>query len=435
MTRIQRRPVPAETYQSLREQGVSECLARIYAARDVTHLDQLDLHLHRLIPLGRLGLDAAVARLEMALDHQEKIVVVGDYDCDGATSTALLISTFRALGATAEYLLPNRFTQGYGLSPALAEIAAGRGAAIIVTVDNGIAAIAGVQRAQELGLDVIVTDHHLPGPLLPPTPYIINPNQVNCDFPSKALAGVGVSFYLASALWRQRALSGKADPQDVLPQRLLDLVALGTVADVVALDPNNRRLVAAGLRQIRSCKARPGIQALLEVAGIAPQRVTERDLGFSLGPRINAAGRLEDMHIGVEMLLAPTIDDALPYAQRLDSLNRERREIEHQRLEDTVATLESQGDWESQPAIVVFDPDGHEGVVGLVAGRLRERFHRPALVFAPGEDGKSWKGSARSVPGVHIRDLLAQVDAEHPALIDRFGGHAMAVSGHQYGAI
>ncbi|MGC9161866.1 single-stranded-DNA-specific exonuclease RecJ, partial [Acidithiobacillus sp.] len=271
------------------------------------------------------------------------------------------------------YLLPNRFTEGYGLSPVLADKAAGQGAQLLITVDNGVAAVAGVQRAQELGLEVIVTDHHLPGPLLPPTPYLVNPNLPDSAFASKALCGVGVAFYLVSALWRTRILRGRADPQDVLPKRLLDLVALGTVADVVPLDPNNRRLVAAGLRQIRSGESCPGIQALLEVAGIDAHRVTERDLGFSLGPRINAAGRLEDMHIGVELLLATDIDDALPYAQHLDILNQERREIEQDRLQEALSRLDRLDCPESSPALVFFDPDGHEGVVGLVAGRLRER--------------------------------------------------------------
>lgn len=422
---IIRRNFPPEAYERLLSEEVPEVLARIYAARGVTHADQMKMGLSKLLPLDLLGLSQCTERLLAAIDHREPICIVGDYDADGGSATSLLVSTLREWDASVSYLLPNRFTQGYGLSPALAEQAAEQGAKLLITVDNGIAAISGVERARELGLDVIVTDHHLPGPFLPQTPYILNPNQPGCQFPSKSLCGVGVAYYLVASVWRQRVLRKQSDISDVTPQKLLDLVALGTVADVVSLDANNRRLVFAGLRQIREGKARPGIMALLEVAGIDHKKIVERDLGFSLGPRLNAAGRLEDMYIGVELLLASSIDEALPFAQRLDQLNRERRTIEHERLEATIANMESEPDL-SLPAIVISDPNGHEGVVGLIAGRLKERYYRPAIVFAPGEDPDILKGSARSVPGVHIRDLLAQVDAIHPSLILRFGGHAMA---------
>lgn len=423
---IQRRKVPSDVYSRLVADGVPEIMARIYAARGVTQASQMSMDLSRLLPITLRGIPESVDRILQAMKDGERICAVADYDTDGASAAALMVSTLREWGADIHYLLPNRFTQGYGLSPELADLAAKAGTHLLITVDNGIAAISGVARARALDMDVIVTDHHLPGHFLPETPYIINPNQPGCPFPSKALCGVGVAFYLVSALWRALVLNGQTSLQDSVPLRIFDLAALGTVADVVPLDANNRRIVSAGLAQIRKGKARPGIQALLEVAGIPDHQVSERDLGFALGPRLNAAGRLEDMHIGVELLLAKTIDDALPYAQRLDSLNRERRQIENDRLQAAMARLQSEQDYTRSPVIVVHDPEGHEGVVGLVAGRLRELYNRPTVVFAPGEQPGVLKGSARSVPGVHIRDLLAQVDAEHPTLIDRFGGHAMA---------
>lgn len=422
---IIRRTPDREAYESLVASGTPPLLARLYAARGVGSAAELEFDLSKLLPLYSLELEASLSRLQTALREQEPIVVVGDYDADGATGTTLAVSSLREFGAQVSYLLPNRFTQGYGLSPVLAEIAAEQGAKIILTVDNGIASVSGVQRAQELGMEVIVTDHHLPGAFLPQTPYIINPNRPGCPFPSKALCGVGVVYYLMAGLWRDLVMAGKVDPKGLFPMKSLDLVALGTVADVVPLDANNRRLVRAGLDRIRRGEARPGIKALLEVADIAAKDVTERDLGFALGPRINAAGRLEDMHIGVEMLLSATVDEALPYAQRLDALNRERRTIEGQRTEAALDTL-SVSKKPEQRMIIIQDPDGHEGVVGLVAGRIREQYFCPAIVFAPAEDPQFLKGSARSVPGVHIRDLLARVDAQYVGLIEKFGGHAMA---------
>jgi len=423
---IQRRHVTPVHYQSLIAAGVPPILARIYAARGVRQASELDPDLSLLLSIDPLVSQQTVGRLTRALAGSEPICCVGDFDCDGATATALLVSTLRAWGGHVTYLLPNRFKQGYGLSPVLVDAAAEQGAKLIITVDNGIAAVEGVERARALGIDVIVTDHHLPGPLLPQTPYIVNPNQEGCRFPSKALCGVGVAFYLVAALWRSRVLSGLSSTKDDWIRSLLDYVALGTVADVVPLDANNRRLITAGLHQIREGRGHPGIRALLEVAGIEAHHVTERDLAFSVAPRINAAGRLEDMHIGVELLLATSVDDALPYAQRLDSLNRERRHIEQDRLEETVLRIEDADDQQHQRVLVVHDPEGHEGVVGLIAGRLRERYYRPVIAFAPGEDPNTLKGSARSVPGVHIRDLLALLDASHPTLITKFGGHAMA---------
>ena len=413
---------------------VSPLLRRIYAARGVIGADGLVRDLGGLAdyrPLG--GVEGAVGLLERALREQWRIVMVGDYDADGATSTALAIEALRACGAQhVDYLVPNRFTQGYGLSPALTAEAAARGAQLLITVDNGVAAHAGVQAAREAGIAVLVTDHHLPGETLPPADAMVNPNLHGDEFPSKALAGVGVIFYVMLALrahlresgWFEAA--GKAVPNFA---ELLDLVALGTVADVVALDGNNRILVEQGLRRIRSGRARPGLCALLRVAGRDPVRIVASDLGFAVGPRLNAAGRLQDMALGIECLLAADEGRALELAQRLDALNRERRELEQGMREQAMATVEDafarlHGD--SLPdGLCLFDPEWHEGVVGLVAGRLKERFHRPAAVFAPGGDGVL-KGSVRSVPGIHIRDVLADIAARHPDLLPRFGGHAMA---------
>jgi single-stranded-DNA-specific exonuclease len=409
-------------------------LQRIYAARGVTCGDDLVRELGGLAdyrPLG--GVEAAVELLHRALREQWRIVLVGDYDADGATSTALAIEALRACGARhVDYLVPNRFTQGYGLSPALVAEASAREAQLLITVDNGVAAHAGVQAAREAGIAVLVTDHHLPGETLPPADAMVNPNLSGDGFPSKALAGVGVIFYVMLALrarlreagWFEAA--GMAVPNFA---ELLDLVAVGTVADVVALDANNRILVEQGLRRIRAGRARPGLRALLRVAGHDPARIVASDLGFAVGPRLNAAGRLQDMALGIECLLAADEGRALELAQRLDALNRERRELEQGMREQAMATVEeafARLDGDAVPdGLCLFDPEWHEGVVGLVAGRLKERFHRPAAVFAPGGDGRL-KGSVRSVPGIHIRDVLADIAARHPDLLPRFGGHAMA---------
>lgn len=427
---LRRRMVPAHDLSD----GVPPLLRRIYAARGVTAETDLDLELGALAdyrPLGGVG--GAVGLLEAALREQWHIVVVGDYDADGATSIALAVEALRACGARhVDYLVPNRFTQGYGLSSTLAEEAARRGAQLLITVDNGVAAHAGVHAAREAGMAVLVTDHHLPSVELPEADAIVNPNLPNDAFPSKALAGVGVIFYVMLALRARLREAGWFKELGVAVPRfgdLLDLVAVGTVADVVPLDRNNRILVEQGLRRLRAGFGRPGLRALLRVAGREPARLVAADLGFAVGPRLNAAGRLEDMALGIECLLAADEAHAMELAGRLDALNRERRELEQDMREQAVATVESalaRLDREAAPdALCLYDPVWHEGVVGLVASRVKERFHRPAAVFAAG-DGGVLKGSVRSVPGVHIRDVLADVDARYPGLLGRFGGHAMA---------
>lgn len=400
-------------------------LRRVYAARGIGTDADLDLRLDRLYPpQGLRGLDAAAALLVEAIQRRRRIIIAGDYDADGATGTALGVLGLRALGAAAvEYVVPNRFTMGYGLSPALVQLAVARGAEVLVTVDNGIASHAGVAAAKAAGLTVIVTDHHLPGATLPAADAIVDPNQPGCDFPSKHLAGVGVMFYLLCAL---RALQ-RSERGAVAQPRLadfLDLVALGTVADVVRLDHNNRILVAQGLSRMRAGRMRPGLAALLAAAGRSAERLTAADLGFVLGPRLNAAGRLDDMGLGIECLLAADASSAEPLAATLDRLNRERREIEGQMREEALTRLDEAGG--DAVGVCVFDPDWHEGVVGLVAARVRERLHRPVFAFAPAAEAGAIKGSGRSIPGLHLRDVLAEIDAAQPGLIQRFGGHAMA---------
>jgi single-stranded-DNA-specific exonuclease len=402
-------------------------LRRIYAQRGVTAESELSLELRTLlVPRGLLGIDRACDELAQAVTGGAKLVVVGDYDADGATGVALAVAVLRAFGAAqVDYLVPSRFTQGYGLSPALADAAHELGAQLLITVDNGIASLAGVARAKALGLRVVITDHHLAGPQLPAADAIVNPNQPGCGFLSKNLAGVGVMFYLLSAL-RARLRDDGWFAQRPEPQlaAFLDLVAVGTVADVVRLDHNNRILVAQGLARIRARRARPGILALLQVAGRTAEDVSSTDLGFAIGPRLNAAGRLDDMRLGIECLLSADESSALALAARLDSINRERREIEAQMRDDALAMVES-----FDPATVgvsLFDPGWHEGVVGLVASRIKDRLHRPAIAFARAQEAGVLKGSARSIAGLHIRDALAAVDAQAPGLITRFGGHAMA---------
>ncbi|MBU2726071.1 single-stranded-DNA-specific exonuclease RecJ, partial [Acidithiobacillus ferridurans] len=349
-------------------------------------------------------------------------------DVDGCSSTVLLVHFIRRFGGNVRFLIPDRVQDGYGLSPALVDRALACGSRLIVTVDNGIAALSGVRRARELDIHVVVTDHHLPGTELPEPYALVNPNHPDCPFPFKSTCGVGVAWYLAGVTWRVMVDAG-AIPDTPVMQEYLDLVALGTVADVVPLERNNRFLVRAGLRRMRRGLARPGLQALMRVCGIEESTLTEQDFGFRLAPRLNAAGRLEDMAVGVNLLLADDLDTALPIASALDVLNKDRREIEQGMLaqaEDAVARVQSLCRADDEPAMLcILDPDGHEGVVGLVAGRLRERYHKPSIVFAPGAHGLI-KGSARSVDGVHIRDFIADIAAEHPGLIHAFGGHAMA---------
>lgn len=404
----------------------SALLARLYAARGIADSQALKLGLDALPKPTMLGLDEAVDCLERAIAGKQRILIIGDFDCDGATSTALAMLGLRALGATdVDFLVPNRFEFGYGLSPEIVEVAAQRQPDLIVTVDNGISSIEGVAAAAGHGIPVLVTDHHLPGDALPDAAAIVNPNQPGCPFPDKSLAGVGVMFYLLLALRARRRERGV----DSLPNlgELLDLVALGTVADVVPLSHANRILVEQGLRRIRAGRCRPGISALLRVSGRDPQRLVASDLGFALGPRLNAAGRLDDMTVGIRCLLENDPDRALNLAAELDSLNRERRAIEQSMQEDALKALAHlQLDQADIPAgLCLFDDTWHQGVVGILASRIKERFHRPVIAFAE-EDDRHIKGSARSIPGLHMRDALDLIAKRHPDLLRKFGGHAMA---------
>lgn len=408
-------------------------IQRILAARGIEHPEQLELPLTALHGLrGRCalgGLEVAVERLLTARDGDQRLLIVGDFDADGATASALMLLGLRALGfQQVDFLVPDRFRYGYGLSAEIVAAAAPQRPDLIITVDNGVASIEGVDAAQACGIDVIVTDHHLPGMELPRAVAIVNPNLEGDPFPSKHLAGVGVAFYLLSAL--RAALRQRGD-FEVAPNlaQFLDLVALGTVADLVPLDRNNRILVDQGLRRIRAGQARPGILALLEVAGRQANQLVSSDLGFCLGPRLNAAGRLSDMAIGIRCLISDDMTEARTLAAELDRLNRERRVIESQMQEEAVAALtafEPEAGGEGEPLThCLYDPEWHQGVIGLLAGRIKDRTYRPTIAFAPGTDGLL-KGSARTIPGLHIRDALAAVAARHPGLLRRFGGHAMA---------
>ncbi|WP_225622381.1 single-stranded-DNA-specific exonuclease RecJ [Musicola keenii] len=407
-------------------------LRRLYALRGVKGPQELDRSLRGLLDYRQLtGIGTAVDLLCQALAEQLRVVVVGDFDADGATSTALTVLALRAMGCDqVQYLVPNRFEDGYGLSPEVVAQAAAKGADLIVTVDNGISSHAGVDDAHQRGIRVLVTDHHLPGETLPSADAIINPNLADCAFPSKSLAGVGVAFYLMMALFvRLRDSGWFAQRNLAVPQlpELLDLVALGTVADVVPLDANNRILVAQGLSRIRAGKCRAGIRALLEVSNRDAGKLVASDLGFALGPRLNAAGRLDDMSVGVALLLCDDIVQARMLASELDALNQTRREIEQgmqvealqlcEQLERSQATLPY--------GLAMYHPEWHQGVVGILASRIKERFHRPVIAFAPAGDGVL-KGSGRSIPGLHLRDALERLDTLHPGMMLKFGGHAMA---------
>lgn len=413
--------------------GLHPVLDRVYRARGVSDPAQLTLSLSDLLPPETLsGLEAAIHLLTRAVVERRHILLVGDFDADGATSVATALLALRAMGAgRCSYIVPNRFEFGYGLTAPIARMAAEQGAELLVTVDNGISSIEGVLEARRLGLQVVVTDHHLPGEVLPQADAIINPNLAGDAFPSKALAGVGVVFYLMAALRQSLRDAGWFQAQGIKAPSLadyLDLVALGTVADVVPLDRNNRILVEQGLKRIRAGRCRPGVRALLDVAGRDLVRVVASDLGFAVGPRLNAAGRLEDMSLGIECLLTNSEDAAHEFAARLDGLNRQRRDIEQQmQMEALVEVERIVGERGGAPGacLCLYDSQWHQGVVGLLASRLKEKLHRPTLVFAPAEDG-SIKGSGRSIPGLHLRDAIARVDTLHPGLIDRFGGHAAA---------
>ena len=398
--------------------------ARLYAMRGLTEASQLDYGLARLAPVGALENVDAAAELMIA-NRDRKIIVIGDFDVDGATSTALVLRCLRDFGFTdVEYLVPNRFEYGYGLTPEIVQVAARRSPALLITVDNGVSSIAGVAEANQLGIPVLVTDHHLPAEELPDAAVIVNPNLEGSRFPSRNLAGVGVAFYVMARIGRlleEQGVEGAAR----VPARYLDLVALGTVADVVPLDHNNRVLVQQGLMRIRAGRSVVGIQALLKQAGRQSGRCVSTDLGFAVGPRINAAGRLEDISIGIECLLTDEFDVAMQHAQALDRINSERRDIEATMREQAFAYVDKLGSQRWPACVCVYDTSWHQGVVGLIAARVRERCHRPVIAFAR-EDETSLKGSARSIQGVHIRDLLEAVSATHPGMIQKFGGHAMA---------
>jgi single-stranded-DNA-specific exonuclease len=405
-------------------------LTRLYAARGVVSQDELDKGLARLIPYQQLkGIDAAVDLLVTALEQRQRILIVGDFDADGATASTVGVLGLRLLGAAhVDYLVPNRFEYGYGLTPEIVGVALERQPDLLMTVDNGISSVEGVAAAKAAGLQVLVTDHHLPGHELPAADAIVNPNQPGCTFPSKALAGVGVMFYVLMALRaRLRELgwfeaNGRAQPN---LGELLDLVALGSVADVVPLDANNRILVHQGLMRIRAGRARPGLRAILEVARREASRITSTDLGFILGPRLNAAGRLDDMSLGIECLLCEDETLAREMAVQLDELNQDRKSIEQGMQREALAQLKDLP-VESMPfGLCLFEAEWHQGVIGILASRLKERYHRPTIAFASAGEGVL-KGSARSVPGFHIRDALDAVAAKHPELISKFGGHAMA---------
>jgi len=427
---IERRPSPPPGLPI--EQQVSPVLARIYASRGITDQTELGRNLKELLPDSAMkGMDAAVTRLVEALEKQQKILIVGDFDCDGATSTAVAIEALRMMGAgEVEYLVPNRFEYGYGLSPEIVEVAVTQQPQLLITVDNGISSVEGVARANSHGVDVVVTDHHLPGAELPDACAIVNPNQPGCEFVAKSTCGVGVIFYVMIALRRALQQRGWFEARGLATPNLgvlLDLVALGTVADVVALEHNNRTLVHQGLQRIRAGYMRPGIQALIEVAGRDPAKMVAADFGFALAPRLNAAGRLEDMSIGIECLLCPDLDYARDLANTLDELNKERRQIEQEMQQQALVILNDieLSDEQLPWGVALYDASWHQGVIGILASRIKDRVHRPVIAFAPGDEGEI-KGSARSIPGFHIRDGLDAIAARHPELLRKFGGHAMA---------
>ncbi|HUO80381.1 MAG TPA: single-stranded-DNA-specific exonuclease RecJ [Steroidobacteraceae bacterium] len=418
---IARRAVPASALPA----SLDPVLARVYAARGVTRAEDLELGLERLLPVSSLdGVEAAAELLGAHVAKGARILIVGDYDADGATASALMVRAIRRFGhAEVGYLVPDRFRFGYGLTPEIVALAAERAPQLLVTVDNGVSSLEGVAAARARGIEVLVTDHHLPGPELPAASCIVNPNLPGARFASRALAGVGVAFYVSLALGRRLGRPTGATAE------LLDLVALGTVADVVPLDRNNRVLVQAGLERIRAGRCVPGIAALAAVAGRTLAAAGTADLGFFIGPRLNAAGRLEDMSIGIECLLADDPARARALAEQLDRLNRERRAIEarmHAEAVEIVRRLQFDEPGAALPgAICLYDADWHQGVVGLVASRVKDQLHRPVVAFAPADGGLA-RGSARSVPGVHVRDALEAVATRVPGLIDKFGGHAMA---------
>jgi single-stranded-DNA-specific exonuclease len=432
MTRIvTRAPSPADAAVLVRH-GLHPVIARLYASRGVCSPDEIETDLKKLhVPSVLKGCDEASVVLADALAAKRRMLVVADYDCDGATACAVAVRGLRMFGAQIGYLVPNRFEYGYGLTPEIVALAArqpGGQPELLITVDNGIASVDGVEAANALGIDVLVTDHHLPGDTLPPARAIVNPNQPGCTFPSKCIAGVGVIFYVLLAL--RAELRRRNAFTDALPEPrldgLLDLVALGTVADVVKLDPNNRILVAQGLKRIRAGRMQPGIAALFRAAGRDARAASGFDLGFALGPRLNAAGRLSDMSLGIECLTTDDIGRAWELGQQLDAINRERREIEAGMQQQALEEL-AQVDPADSATLTLFNPEWHQGVIGIVAGRLKERFHRPSFTFAHAdESGVLSKGSGRSIAGFHLRDAIDLIAKREPGMIVKFGGHAMA---------
>ncbi len=427
------RHAQADSSAQERPETISPLLWRVYRARGISDAAELERELSSLIPPEHMsGLDAAVTLLVEAIELEKRILIVGDFDADGATSCALAVLALRAFGhRQVSFLVPDRFRYGYGLTPEIVEYAKQQSPDLIVTVDNGISSVAGVAAARALGWQVLVTDHHLAGPVLPQAEALVNPNLGDNKFPSKALAGVGVIFYVLLGLRARLKEAGWFERHAIAVPNMadfLDLVALGTVADVVPLDRNNRILVHQGLMRIRNGRCRPGISALLRIAGRDPARAQASDMGFAVGPRLNAAGRLDDMSRGIECLLAEDPQQAEPLALELDRLNRERREIEAEMKQQAEAVLSSwaPGDSDTLPwGLCLFQKQWHQGVIGILASRIKERYHRPVIAFAPGGEG-ILKGSARSIPGLHIRDVLDEVAVRQPALLQKFGGHAMA---------
>lgn len=430
--RIKQRKLPDYEYNM---PNTAEVLKRIFIARGIKDEKELDKQLQALLPFHTLkGIELACGRLEHALHLQQRILIIGDFDADGATSTALAVTALRAMGAqNVEYLVPNRFEFGYGLTPAIVDVAYQWSPHLIITVDNGIASFDGVNRAKELGIDVLITDHHLPADKIPDACAIVNPNQPGCDFPSKSIAGVGVIFYVMLALRRHLVQQNWFTQNSIAEPNMasfLDLVALGTVADVVGLDQNNRIMVNQGMLRIRQGLCREGIKALIDISGREPTKLRESDLGFAIAPRLNAAGRLDDMALGIECLITKESNKARAFAQQLDALNEERKQIESEMKEQAVLALDqlsSHAEFKTNlpVALCLHDKTWHQGVIGILAGRIKERHHRPVIAFASVGEGEL-KGSARSISGLNIRDVLAAMDKDHPDLILKFGGHAMA---------
>ncbi len=426
MVNIVERAFDIGAANNLASSGVPKILARVLAARGIRETAQLDVTLARLIPPERLtNANAMAVLLADAIAKQKTLLVVGDYDCDGATATAVAMRALKCMGAKVDYLVPNRFEYGYGLTPEIVMLAAQQNPDIIITVDNGIASVEGVAKANALGIQVLVTDHHLPGDETPAARCMVNPNQRGCDFPSKNLAGVGVIFYVMLALRAELRTRGAfTESSEPNLTELLDIVALGTVADLVKLDENNRILVEQGLRRIRAGKGCAAIRALMKLAGRDPTKANAQDLGFSVGPRLNAAGRLDDMSLGIACLISDDEAAVQTMAQRLHAMNLERRSIEADMQEAAnIALLDV--DVKDRFSLSIFEPDWHQGVIGILASRVKEQYHRPVIAFARGNDG-TLKGSGRSINGLHLRDALDLVSKRHPELILKFGGHAMA---------